>query len=88
MPIPCEGEKNLVHYALYKKPWQYDDVIDGNYFWQYAEASPFYEKILQIKANFSEEDRAKKELVAKEILVHAEKIVASEETFLKKLNHH
>lgn len=27
--IPCEGDKNIVHYALYKKPWQYNDVIDG-----------------------------------------------------------
>ena len=40
---PCEGEKNIVHYNLYKKPWQYDDVIDGEYFWQYASSSPFYQ---------------------------------------------
>ena len=31
MPLACEGEKNIVHYALYKKPWQYDDVTDGEY---------------------------------------------------------
>lgn len=86
MPIPCEGKKNIVHYALYKKPWQYDDVIDGNYFWQYAKRSPFYALICQRKAEFSEEDRAKKEEMAKEILDHANKIVASEVTFQNKLN--
>ncbi len=88
MPIPCEGDKNLVHYALYKKPWQYDDVIDGNYFWQYAKTSPFYEQILQVKVSFCEEDRKKKELMAQEILTHANKIVASEETFSKKLTNY
>ena len=31
MPLACEGKKNIVHYALYKKPWQYDDVMDGEH---------------------------------------------------------
>ena len=86
MPLECEGEKSIVHYALYKKPWQYDDVMDGNYFWHYAECSPFYEEILARKAAFGEEERAEKKRVANEILEHANKIVACEETFLKKLN--
>lgn len=85
MPLACEGEKNLVHYALYKKPWQYDDVIDGCYFWHYAERSPFYEVILQKKAEFGDAERAENERMAEEILEHAEAIVASEETFRKKL---
>ncbi len=85
MDFPCNGKKNIVHYALYKKPWQYDDVMDGEYFWQYAERSPFYTEILQRKASFGDEERAQKEAAASEILVHADKIVASEETFLKKL---
>ena len=40
-------EKKIVHYALYKKPWQYDDVIDGDFFWHYAETSPFFGEILR-----------------------------------------
>ena len=85
MPLPCEGKKNLVHYALYKKPWQYDDVMDGEYFWHYAEKSPFYEQILARKANFSDEERQAKERVATEILEHAKQIVASDNTFAKKI---
>lgn len=85
MPIACEGKKNIVHYALYKKPWQYDDVMDGEYFWTYAKSSPFYDIILERKANFSGEEREKKEAVAKEILEHANKIIASDYTFSKKL---
>ena len=86
MPIPCEGKKNIVHYALYKKPWQYDDVTDGEYFWDYAKGSPFYSVILDRKAAFTDEERAEKEAVAKEILEHAKKIAESDYTFSKKLS--
>ena len=85
MPVPCNGKKNIVHYALYKKPWQYDDVMDGEYFWQYARKSPFYGEILQRRASFGDEERAKKEAAATEILEHAERIIASEDPFFKKL---
>ena len=85
LPIPLEGELNLVHYALYKKPWQYDDVMYGEHFWRYAEASPFYPEILRRRSSFGEEERAQKEAAATEILDHALAIVASEETFANRL---
>lgn len=85
MPLPCEGKKNIVHYALYKKPWQYDDVMDGEYFWSYARRSPFYDEIVERKASFGEEDMAKKDAAAKEILEHGLKIAESDYTFIKKL---
>ena len=83
--ITCEGDKNIVHYALYKKPWQYDDVIDGNYFWKYAQLSSFYQLILDRKANFSEKEKAANDALASEIILHANRIVASDNTFAKKL---
>ena len=85
MHLACEGKKNIVHYALYKKPWQYDDVIDGEHFWQYAEKSPFHGQICQRKQTFSKAERAEKETTAREILAHALRIVDSENTFSKKL---
>ena len=84
--IVCEGNKNIVHYNLYKKPWQYDDVIDGEYFWEYAKLSPFYELILDRKATFGEKEKAAGVVMAKEILSHANRIVTSDNTFAKKLN--
>lgn len=83
--LACEGKKNIVHYNLYKKPWQYDDVIDGEYFWQYAADSPFYEVICSRKAAFGEAERQAGLRMAEEILEHAYRIVASEETFVKRL---
>lgn len=85
MPLVCEGEKNIVHYALYKKPWQYDDVMDGEHFWHYAKRSPFCEQICLNKQNFGEAEMAQKEATARGILEHARRLVASDNTFSKKL---
>ncbi len=85
MPLICEGKKNIVHYALYKKPWQYNDVMDGKYFWHYAKLSPFYEEICQRQQSFGEAEKAKNAAMAQEILEHALRIVNSEDTFSKKL---
>ena len=85
MPICCEGKKNIVHYALYKKPWQYDDVTDGEYFWQYAKQSPFYDLIKDRMEGFSDSERLKKEEDSKEILIHAGIIISSDCTFVNKL---
>ena len=85
-PIPCEGEKNLVHYNLYKKPWQYDDVIDGEYFWIYAKTSPFYDLICERRQSFGEAERAAKDAAAGDILKHAMAIASSDNTFQNKLS--
>ena len=61
LPLDLEGNLNLVHYALYKKPWQHDNVLNGEHFWHYAEKSPFYNTILNKKQNFTAEDLARKE---------------------------
>lgn len=83
--VECEGKLNIVHYALVKKPWQYDDVLYGEYFWQYAEKSPFYREIVLKKQNFTEEDKLKKEKANVEIIALANEISASDNTFYKKL---
>jgi lipopolysaccharide biosynthesis glycosyltransferase len=85
MPHLVKGDKRIVHYALYKKPWQYDDVIFGEYFWHYAVRSRFYEEICLRKSLFGAAERAEKEEAAREILEHAIKIVNSEETFVNRL---
>lgn len=81
-----QAKKNIVHYALYKKPWQYDDVIYGEFFWDYAKDSPFYSLILKRRADFGAEEIAKSEAMAKEIIEHARKIVECDYTFAKMLN--
>lgn len=85
IPTPLEGKLNIVHYALYKKPWQYDDVLNSEYFWNYARLSPFYEKILEIKDSFSDEQREKKEKANIDIVEHAKRLIGSEGSFVKQV---
>lgn len=80
--LVCD-QPNIVHYALYKKPWQYDDVFLGEYFWQYAKESPFYESIMTIKNNFNDEAKTKKEKAGIEIKEHGLRAVAGENNFVK-----
>jgi lipopolysaccharide biosynthesis glycosyltransferase len=82
---PLKEKKNIVHYALYKKPWQYDDVIDGEYFWKYANKSPFYNLILQKKTAFGPKEHEEKVAATIDIVAHAGRIAVSDYTFSKKL---
>ncbi len=81
-----EGEYiGIMHYALYKKPWQYNDVLYGEYFWEYAEKSPFYREILRIRDAFDDAARASREAAAVEIKQHAMRIVHSGKSFFRTL---
>jgi len=85
--IDCENP-NIVHYALYKKPWQYDDVFLGEYFWRYAKESPFYEDIIAIKSSFDDEAKVKKERAGIEIKEHGLRAVEGDNNFVKVFNSH
>ncbi|MCD7738888.1 MAG: glycosyltransferase family 8 protein [Lachnospiraceae bacterium] len=50
-------EPKLIHYNLFSKPWCYDDIAYEEYFWKYAEQSPFYQDILRHKEGYSEEQK-------------------------------
>lgn len=80
-----EGELNIVHYALAKKPWQFDNVPNDQYFWKYAKKSYFYKKILSIKDSFDDEAKAKKEKAGIDIVLKAAEIVLKGKTFCNTL---
>jgi lipopolysaccharide biosynthesis glycosyltransferase len=81
--LPRE-DLRIVHYLMSWKPWRYDDVPYGEYFWEYAKYSEFYSVILNEFNNFSEEDMQKDIQMFKNLLNSIEKIKTSERT-LKKL---
>lgn len=81
LPEDCEGPLNIAHYALYKKPWQYDDVINGEYFWHYAKRSPFYEIINEKRNSFDDVQRIQKEQANIDIAIHGTQIADSEKNF-------
>lgn len=50
-----EEEIKLIHYNYQYKPWHYDNTRYGEYFWKNAEKTEFYDYILNIKNNFTDE---------------------------------
>lgn len=52
-----DGEPQLIHYNMFFKPWQYDDICYSEYFWKYAERTDFLQEILQIRNAFGASDR-------------------------------
>ena len=85
LPNKLEGKLNIAHYALYKKPWQYDDVINGEYFWQYAKKCTLYSSILNSKNSFTDEKRKAKESANIDIVEHALNIINSDKNMKKVL---
>ena len=62
MPNPNNKELEnpiIIHYNLFLKPWQYDEVQYKDYFWKYAKLTPYYEEILKIKNSYTDEDKNK-----------------------------
>ena len=46
-----DKEPCIVHYKMASRPWNYDGILYGEYFWKYAETSGFYEEICKIKSS-------------------------------------
>ncbi len=82
-PDPVEGDLNLCHYALAHKPWHYADTINGEYFWQYAKSSAYYEKIRSEFEAFTDEDRARDYQGFLQIVEGIKRMYSSERTFKK-----
>lgn len=80
---PLEHPK-LIHYNLFSKPWCYDNVQYGDFFWKYAENSGYIDEIRSFKNNYSDEQKkADGECLA--LLVKRGSEIPSEEITFKKL---
>lgn len=58
MPFPSDVDERdicLIHYNLDMKPWHKDGVLYEDKFWNYAKRTNYYDHILRVKANFTQE---------------------------------
>lgn len=49
-----ESELKIIHYKIAWKPWHYDNVLYGDYFWKYAKKTEYYDLIMAEKNNYTE----------------------------------
>ncbi len=60
MPTPGKppvDDVKLIHYNLFSKPWCYDEIQYGEYFWKYAEDCGYIDEIKAYKAAYSDEKK-------------------------------
>jgi len=82
--IPLE-EIKLVHYNLAYRPWRYDGVHYGELFWKHARKTPVYEKLLEMKRAFTEENAAYDRQWMTNLVKLARKQGNSKNTFFNRL---
>lgn len=83
MPNPNNKEVEnpvIIHYNLFLKPWQYENVQYYDYFWKYAKSTPFYNEILEIKNSYTNEDRKKDSEWMDLMVSRAESLVGTQNT--------
>ena len=54
-----DDDLQIIHYKMAWKPWLNDDVTYENYFWQYAESSPFFDEIMEVKRSYTDLERVR-----------------------------
>ena len=57
--ITNRDEQHIIHYNLAFKPWHFEDILYKEYFWKYAQKTEYFDKILEIKNNYTDEQKFK-----------------------------
>lgn len=79
---PLKNAK-LIHYNLFSKPWCYDGIQYGEYFWEYIKNTGYESDALNYKESYSDEQK-KSDSECLELLVRrGAEICEAEVTFLK-----
>lgn len=81
MPNPNNepmADPSIIHYNLFQKPWMYDDIQYADYFWHYAEKTPYAQYLRDYKASYSDEQK-KHDAESLGLLVRTAAILADEE---------
>ena len=56
-PLVKEEDIKIIHYNLIYKPWHIDNVLYQDYFWKYAEKTEFHKELLNMRDNYTEEEK-------------------------------
>ena len=56
-----DANLKIVHYKIHWKPWHYKNVAYENLFWDYARQTDFYQSLLDMRENYSEESKKRDE---------------------------
>ncbi len=73
----------IIHYNLFSKPWCYENIQYGEYFWQYSKDSGYYTEALENLKNYSQEQKDSDAKCLGILVVNGERFCNNEITFKK-----
>ena len=76
-----DSNLHLLHFNMFQKPWNYDNVPYEDYFWKYAKKTDFYDEISKMKEKYTDEDRRKDDEGGVNLINQSKRICASDFTF-------
>ena len=79
---PLENAK-LIHYNLFSKPWCYEGIQYGDYFWEYVKNTEYENDALEFKKNYSEEQKQNDSKCLELLIKRGAEICEADITFLK-----
>lgn len=71
----------IIHYNLFSKPWNYDNIQYEEYFWKYARLTEYYDDIKYIKNHYSSDDKKKDSDTLNFMIKRCEEIVTYNNNF-------
>ena len=77
-----DGAK-LIHYNLFSKPWCYDNIQYGEYFWKYAKDSGYLPEIEEYKNDYDDNKKSKDGECLALLIKNGEKFCDNEISFKK-----
>ncbi len=85
MPVPDSNfndeDLHLVHYNMFQKPWKYNNVMYEEHFWKYAKKTEYYECLMNMNLEYSDEQKNKDTVAAEEMVQHALRIIDDRKSF-------
>ncbi len=87
-PVPDEvlgtAAPKLAHFTLTRKPWNYDGILYGDIFWEYALKTPYANQLIQGLNEYSEESKHRDKIDFHKLCsLAAEQAAAAELTVLR-----
>ena len=76
-----EKDLHLIHYNMFQKPWKYSNIPYENHFWSYAQKTCFYDEILDMKNNHTEEMSEEDKVAGIKLENRAARIIEEANTF-------
>ena len=80
---PPVANPKLIHYNLFSKPWCYDNVQYGDYFWQYVKTSGYLQEAQAYKRGYTQEQKDADAGCLALLLRRGEEIAQAEVNFKK-----